>query len=150
MHYRVITIADIPALFAVRIATDENALSREQLAALGITEASVAERLAETYHGWLCEVDGRVIGFAIGDRATGELWVIAVLPGYVNRGVGSVLLRLVEGWLWEHGCDRLWLTTSIDTCLRAYPFYLKHGWTDDGVRDGLRYMHKIRAATVSE
>ena len=73
MHLRSIVAADIPALFAVRVATHENRVSREQLAAMGITEASVAEGLRGDRQGWLCEADGRVVGFAMGDRATGEL-----------------------------------------------------------------------------
>ena len=142
MYYREITPADMPAIFAVRVATDENNLSLEQLTELGITAASVVEMIADTHKGWLCEADGRVIGFAMGNRRTGELWVIAVLPAYVNRDIGSILLRLVEGWLWEQGCVELWLTTGEDIRLRAYSFYRKHGWEDDGLRGGARYMKK--------
>jgi GNAT superfamily N-acetyltransferase len=145
MRYREIMVSDIPALFAVRTATDENALSLDELTALGITEASVAARLADTYRGWLCEVEGQVVGFAIGDSRTGELWVIAVLPAYVQQGIGSSLLQHVEAWLWAAGCPALWLTTDVDPHLRAYAFYRKHGWVDDGIRDGMRYMRKTRA-----
>lgn len=142
MHYRLITSEDIGDLFTVRTATDENNLSREELTALGITEDSVRDRLNDTHRGWLCEVDGRAVGFAIGDRATGELWVIAVLPDYINRGIGSRLLALVEEWLWDSGCGELWLTTDVDPTLRAYSFYKKHGWEDDRIEEGLRYMKK--------
>jgi len=41
---RQIEISDIAALFRVRVATDQNCLSLDQLASLGITEASVRER----------------------------------------------------------------------------------------------------------
>lgn len=51
LHYRPITCVDIPALFAVRAATDEHDLSREQLTALGITEESVREKLLGSYNG---------------------------------------------------------------------------------------------------
>lgn len=142
MRIRAIEPADIPALFAVRTSTHENRLSREELDALGITEDSVLERLRGTCNGWLCEGDGRVVGFAIGDRATGELWVIALLPAYVGRGIGSELLRRVEGWLASTGCRRAWLTTDIDTTFKAYSFYRDHGWIDDRVEGGLRYMTK--------
>jgi GNAT superfamily N-acetyltransferase len=144
MNYRPVTCADIPALFAVRTATDENNLTREQLTRLGITEESVGEKLRGSYKGWLCESDGRVVGFAMGDRSTGELWVIAVLPEHVGRGIGSALLRRVEEWLWDAGCGELWLTTDVDPRLRAYSFYRRHGWVDDAIRDGLRYMKKPR------
>jgi GNAT superfamily N-acetyltransferase len=148
MDFRPITCADIPALFVVRTATDENNLSREQLTRLGITEGSVREKLLGSYKGWLCEVDDQVVGFAMGDSRTGEMWVIAVLPEHVGKGVGSALLRHVEDWLWETGCRELWLTTDVDTHLRAYSFYRKHGWADAEIRDGLRYMKKARSASA--
>ncbi len=139
---RPITPADIPALFVVRVATHENAMTLEELARLGITPATVAEMLGQTHAGWLCEDEGRVVGFAMGNRATGEMWVIALLPHYVGRGIRSRLLRAVEGWLAEHGWTRIWLTTDPDTSLRAYTFYRQHGWVDDRLEGGDRYMVK--------
>jgi ribosomal protein S18 acetylase RimI-like enzyme len=142
VEFREITEDDIPDLFAVRVATHENALSREELSSLGITEESVRDKLRGSFRGWLCEVDHEVIGFAMGDRSTGELWVIAVLPECVGKGIGSRLLTLVENWLRESGCSRLWLTTDLDTTLKAYSFYRRHGWVDDRIADGIRYMVK--------
>jgi GNAT superfamily N-acetyltransferase len=65
-----------------------------------------------------------------------------VLPEYIGTGIGSKLLRTVENWLVENGCQRLWLTTDIDPSLKAYSFYLAHGWVDDRIGDGMRYMVK--------
>ncbi len=142
LHYREIVADDVPALFDVRVVTHENRLTHEELQAMGITVESVREKLRGSYQGWLCETGGRVVGFAIGDRATGELWVIAVLPEYIGQGIGSALLRQVETWLAESGCTRLWLTTDIDPSLKAYAFYRQHGWQDDRIEDGMRYMVK--------
>ena len=142
MHIREITEGDIPALFVVRVATHQNQLSREELASLGITEETVKARLRGTFKGWLCNVNSQVVGFAIGDRATGELWVIALLPQYIGQGIGSALLRRVEDWLVANGCARLWLTTDLDAGLKAYRFYRQHGWRDDRIENDLRYMVK--------
>jgi GNAT superfamily N-acetyltransferase len=142
LHIREITEDDIPALFVVRVATHENQLSREELASLGITEETLKTRLRGTFKGWLCDVNAQVVGFAIGDRATGELWVIALLPQYIGQGIGSALLRRVEDWLQASGCARLWLTTDLDPNLKAYRFYRQHGWHDDRIENGLRYMVK--------
>jgi len=140
--YRWIELPDIPDLFAIRTATDENNLSLKQLADLDITPETVRQKLLSSYQGWLCRADGKTVGFALGDRLTGELWVMAVIPGYIKNGIGSRLLQLTEEWLRQCGCRRLWLTTDLDTSLRAYSFYLKHGWKDDRIEDGLRYMAK--------
>ena len=150
MRIREITNADVPDLFAVRVQTHENRLTRDELAALGITEASVRAGLDGSFKGWLCEADGRVVGFAMGDRSTGEMTVIAVLPEYIGRGIGSALLRSVQDWLFGQGCARLWLTTDVDPSLKAYGFYLQHGWTDERIERGLRYMvrHGVRTAAT--
>lgn len=133
---------DIPELFVVRVATRENALSLRELEILGINEESVAQMLNTSHRGWLCEEGDRVVGFAMGDRRTGELWVIALLPDWEEKGIGKLLMEKVESWLWSEGFTNIWLTTDIDISLRAYGFYLHLGWYDDVLRDGLRYMKK--------
>jgi ribosomal protein S18 acetylase RimI-like enzyme len=144
MKYREIEERDIQALFEVRTATRENNLSREQLEVLGITGESVAHMLRTTHRGWLCEEDGEAVGFAMGNRRTGEMWVIAVLPDYERRGIGAVLLKRVEEWLWEEGWEEIWLTTDVDKALRAWGFYRRLGWADREVKEGLRYMKKAK------
>jgi ribosomal protein S18 acetylase RimI-like enzyme len=141
---REIEMADIPALFRVRTATDENRLSMEELAALGITPETVEERLRGSFKGWLCEADGEVVGFVMGDKATGEIWVLAILPEYVGQGIGRALLAPVEEWLFASGWAEIWLVTSLDTQRRAYSFYRHRGWEDWKAEEGLRYMRKQR------
>lgn len=140
--FREIQIQDIPDLFYVRVRTDENNLSMEELESLGITGKSVKRKLQSSFAGFLCEIAGKVVGFAMGDKSTGELWVIAVLPEYIKRGIGTKLLSLLENWLEVSGCSEIWLTTDLDTSLRAYKFYLDNGWEDDYINDDLRYMKK--------
>lgn len=144
MEFREVAEHDVPALFEVRTATRENAYTREQLRQLGITPDSVSGMLARDHRGWLCEVAGRVAGFAMGDQSTGELWVIAVRPEFEGRGIGAGLLRRVEAWLWSEGFEELWLTTDVDPSLRAYGFYRAHGWRDREATAGLRTMAKRR------
>ena len=140
MIFRETTPADIQSLFYVRSRTRENTYSLEELERAGITEQSVTEKLSSSYKGWLCEISNSVVGFSMADKATGELWVIAVLPDFERKGIGNHLMALAEEWLWQMGCDNAWLTTSINTNLRAYGFYLNRGWVDHKIEDGQRYM----------
>lgn len=142
MKYREITARDVDALFEIRVATRENALSMRELENLGITPESVTHMLGDTHRGWLAETEGRPVGFAMGNRETGEMWVIAVLPEHEGTGVGGRLLGLVERWLASQGWKETWLTTDMDETLRAYGFYLSRGWKDREVKNGLRYMYK--------
>lgn len=143
-NVREIVPTDLPELFQIRAATDENPLSIAELAELGITIPSVEGMLRMHHRGWLYEEAGVPLGFAIGDRSTGEVWVIAVLPQHVQRGIGSRLLEKVSAWLFSESCTELWLVTDLDPSMRAYRFYLKHGWEDWKEEDGQRYMRKKR------
>jgi ribosomal protein S18 acetylase RimI-like enzyme len=143
MNCREITATDVPALFDVRTCTRENAYTMEQLRRLGITAESVTEKLATTCKGWLSTDADQVVAFCIADNSTAELWVIAVLPQYEGRGIGNELMRRAEQWLCASGCAKAWLTTDIDTTLRAYGFYRHRGWTDWKVESGLRWMQLV-------
>lgn len=130
----------MPELFEVRARTRENALTIEELQRLGITPQSVTESLAQSTKGWVYVDADRIVAFSMADRATGELLVIAVLPEYEGSGVGGRLMALAEDWLATTGCTRAWLTTDLDTTLRAFGFYRKRGWTDWKLERGLRWM----------
>jgi GNAT superfamily N-acetyltransferase len=142
MTFRKITANDVPALFDVRTSVRENIYTREGLYRDGITEKTVAELIGTTHCGWLCEVDSKIVGFAMANGRTGEFWVIAVLPEYEMRGIGSKLLLLAEDWLRSIGWEEIWLWTSLDTNLKAYAFYRNRGWTDAEIRTNQRIMKK--------
>src|SRR5215468_364479 len=127
VKFRDITAADVAALFHVRPRTRENAMTLEELQRLGINPQTVMESLTKSTNGWLCEDAGQVVAFSMADRATGEFLVIAVLPEYEGKGIGGRLMALTKEWLAASGCMRSWLTTDIDTSLRAYGFYRRQG-----------------------
>jgi len=140
VKFREILAADVPALFHVRTRTRENTMTLEELRRLGIHPQSVTESLGKSVKGWLCDDSGRVVAFSMADRATGELLVIAVLPECEGKGIGGTLMAMAEEWLAASGCTRAWLTTDLDTTLRAYGFYRKRGWVDWKIERGLRWM----------
>ncbi|WP_432720427.1 GNAT family N-acetyltransferase [Jeongeupia wiesaeckerbachi] len=124
---------DLPALFALRAQTRENALSVEALASYGITpESSAAAMLSGAIKGWLCEIDGRIVGFASGDRDGGEMLVLAILPDFEGRGIGKALLDHVVAWLQSLGHARIWLVANPDPAVRAHGFYRRCGWVATG------------------
>ena len=145
MRYREITPEDMAAIFGVREKTWHNSNGAEEMAQLGITHESVIESMENSHRGWLAEDDGEVVGFAMGDKTSGEVWVIAVLKEYEDRGIGRGLMGLVETWLIEEGCEELWLTTDLDESYRAVGFYRRLGWGDWKMEDGDRFMRKAGA-----
>ncbi len=148
MKFRDIQISDIPEIFQVRVATWHNEHGQEEMKSRGITHDSVKEILESGSHrGWLCEMDENIVGFAMGDRKNGEIWVVAVLKEYEGKGIGRKLMNLVENWLCNEGWSEIWLTTDPDETTRATGFYRHLGWQDWKV-EGARYMRKTKSQTT--
>lgn len=139
---RQIVPEDMEAIFDVRVRTWHNPNGAEEMASMGITPEAVIALMEKNLRGWLAECEGRVVGFTMGDKSTGEMWVIAVLPEYENRGIGKALMEKVEAWLIAEGNDVLWLTTDPDENFRAVGFYRRLGWEDWKMEDGDRFMRK--------
>ena len=129
MSLRPATAADIPALFAIRLAVRENAMTMEALAANGVTPEAIAGLLATTAAGWIA---GAAAGFAIADAGDGSLFALFVHPDQEGRGLGRALLRQAESWLASQGWREAWLFTGADRRLRAQGFYRAHGWRSSG------------------
>ena len=138
-HFREATAADMPGISHVRLSVTENAMSRAQLDARGITNESVAASFLADSKGWVAIADGGIVGFSIADRAERTIFALFVLPGFEERGIGSQLFDLALHWLWDNGAQHLWLTTSAGT--KAARFYERRGWviTGDGTYGDVRY-----------
>jgi GNAT superfamily N-acetyltransferase len=127
--------ADIEACFHVRALTRENPISREQLAAMGITPASsIASLRSGDVKGWVCLDGSNVVGFCSADSVGGEVLVLAVLPDYEGKGVGKRLLDYAVRWLRSRGFGRVRLAASPDPGVRAHGFYRSQGWRPTGER----------------
>lgn len=134
MHLRPATAEDAPACVALRGLTRENAISVAQLAAMGITAESWAGAVAAgELPGFVCVDDeAAIVGYCFGDKASGEVVVLALLPAYEGQGLGKRLLDLVVGALAEAGHRRLFLGCSPDPAVRSYSFYRRQGWRSTG------------------
>lgn len=123
---RVATRADVPEIQRVRHSVREN-----RLTSTVISDDDVVEAIERTGRGWVVEVDGRVVGFAVGHAETGNIWALFVEPGYEGKGHGRRLHDEMVAWLWSKGLTRLWLTTAPET--RAQRFYERAGWRNAGL-----------------
>ena len=112
---------DVPAIRRVRMSVREN-----RLVSGVITEVQIREALETSGRGWVIEVDGEIVAFAIGNATNGNVWALFVHPDHERRGYGRRLLDTMVAWLWSQGLQRLWLTTDPDT--RARHFYEAAGW----------------------
>lgn len=127
---------DTPACIVLRGMTRENAFSVEKLAALGITLESWRSAIADgSLPGHVAIVDDRIVGYCFGERETGEIAVLALLPSHEGQGVGRRLLNLVVADFRELGLARLFLSCSSDPAVRSYGFYRHLGWRSTGTFD---------------
>lgn len=132
---------DIPAMHRIRLAVRENRLTSSV-----VTEADYVPFIEAHGRGWVVEEHGEIVGFAIGDVRSGNIWALFVEPGHEGKGHGRQLHQAMVSWLWSQGLERLWLTTDPDT--RAQRFYLVAGWQLAGVTQSgeIRFeLHRCQA-----
>lgn len=120
--------ADVPAIHRVRMSVREN-----KLVSTVITEADTIHAIEVLGRGWVVEVDGEIVAFAIGNAKTGNIWALFVHPDHEARGYGRQLHDTMIDWLWSQGLRHLWLSTEPGT--RAQRFYEKAGWLNRGKTD---------------
>lgn len=112
---------DIPAMWTVRYAVTENPLTPGR-----ISDEEFRSEIEDSGRGFVAEVDDRIVGFAVGNARTGNVWALFVTPEAQGRGVGEALHRALLTWFRSQPPHTLWLSTG--TATRARAFYEKHGW----------------------
>ena len=113
---------DVPAIQRIRSVVLENKLSSRKISAEDILNA-----MSVTGMGWVAEKDEQVVGFAIGNKQTGNIWALFVDPDYEKQGIGRALFKTMVRWLSKQNLNKLYLSTEPDT--RAEKFYTAAGWT---------------------
>lgn len=119
---------DLTELFVIRSSTTENAIPISDMYRMGITKDSLKSRLCTTYKGWVHEHEGKLVGFSCADGATGEVWMIAVLPAYDGSTVEQALLMQAEQWLFSQGNMVAWTRTTNIPRMSSYKFFQNAGW----------------------
>lgn len=136
LTFRAAVPDDASSCIKIRGLTRENAFSEEELRALGITNDSWSAGIRDgSCPGFVGFMGSQMIGYCFGDRDTGEIVVLAVLPAYENQGIGKTLLGLMIETLERQGLNRLFLACSSDPNVRSYSFYRHLGWKPTGSWD---------------
>jgi GNAT superfamily N-acetyltransferase len=127
MTYREAHITDIEQLHITRNSVIENILTNPDL----VTYADYLEFITKRGKGWVCEVDGTIVGFSIVDLKENNVWAIFVHPEFERKGIGRKLHDLMLSWYFNQTYKKIWLGTDSGT--RAEMFYRKSGWTEVGI-----------------
>lgn len=80
--FREATKGDIKQIFVVQYSVKENMLSEADLVDESICESYLTER----GKGWVCEINGVIVGFAIADLKDNNIWALFLKPEYERQG----------------------------------------------------------------
>ncbi len=112
-------------MFTVRASVAENTMSREELAAIGVTPESIALAVRSAPCAWVAMAHEEVVGFAMVDFDDACLFALFVRPEHEGRGIGTRLTQACEHALFERH-PRAWLETAQGS--RAARLYRHLGW----------------------
>ena len=127
MKFREAKNADIPQIMQVRLAVKENILSNPD----SIKEKDYEEFMFKRGKAWVCEIENKIVGFAVTDLQENNIWALFILPEFEGQGIGKTLHDLMLNWYFSQTHETVWLGTSANT--RAELFYRKLGWKEVGV-----------------
>ena len=137
--YRKAIPADAAACVDLRGRTRENAASVARLAELGITAESWGQDISDDkLPGFVGLAGDQMAGYCFGDKASGEIVVLALLPEFENLGIGKRLFMTTVEHLVSLGHQRLFLGCSSNPQHRSHGFYRHLGWRSTGSLDAHR------------
>ncbi len=139
MRVREAVDADIPAMHAIRMHVRENTLSDPSWLTPDVYRAHLRD--AGASNSWVCEQDGRILGFSVARRAQADIWALFVDPAHEGRGIGRRLIAAATDWLFAQGVDTVSLSTTPDT--RADAFYRANGWQRGELTDKGEVMFRL-------
>jgi len=127
MNIRVAEMKDIPQIQVVRNLVKENRLSDPAL----VPDSDVQDYITRRGRGWVCEINGQIVGFAIADLVDNNIWALFIHPDFEKIGIGKRLHDEMMNWYFSQTDKTVWLGTSPKT--RAEFFYRKKGWKETGI-----------------
>jgi GNAT superfamily N-acetyltransferase len=126
MIFREAQTADIAQLHEVRMSVQENVLGSPAL----ITVKEYEEFLTTRGKGWLCEIEDKVVGFAIVDLTEYNIWALFIMPEYEGEGIGKKLQNIMLNWYFIRTKEPISLGMIPNTA--AEIFYRNNGWREAG------------------
>ena len=126
MIVREAQIKDIPQIQVVRHSVKENTLSDPAL----VPDKDVKDYMTRRGKGWVCEINNKIVGFAMVSVTDNNVWALFIQPGFEGKGIGKRLHNEMMDWYFSRTNETSWLGTAPGT--RAEAFYRKAGWKEAG------------------
>ena len=126
MIFREATVNDIDNYMIVRMAVTENVLDNPAL----VPREDNVDYLTKYGKGWVCEMNGQIVGFSIVGLVQRNVWALFVMPAFEGKGIGGKLHDMMMNWYFTQTGETIWLGTEHGT--KAATFYKKRGWREVG------------------
>ena len=126
MIFREAQVTDIAQIQVVRHSVKENILSDPSL----VTDKDCADFLTRRGRGWVCEIEGTIVGFSVADLEENNIWALFVHPDHEAKGIGKRLHQEMLDWYFDQTKENVWLGTAPNT--KAEKFYRNNGWKEVG------------------
>ena len=127
MIFREAQTEDIAGIQRVRNSVKENQLPDPNL----VPDTDVADYISRRGKGWVCEMDGTIVGFSIVSVIDRNVWALFIQPGYDKKGIGKKLHHDMLNWYFSQTNETIWFSTAPGT--RAEAFYRRAGWQETGM-----------------
>ncbi|MEP7254162.1 MAG: GNAT family N-acetyltransferase [Ferruginibacter sp.] len=144
MIFREAQISDIGQMQFVRNSVKENMLSDPAL----VPDKDVEEYMTNRGKGWVCEIEGTIVGFAIADLIENNIWALFIHPDFEARGIGKKLHQMMMDWYFVQTNEKVWLGTAPNS--RAEKFYRMQGWKEVGIHGKGEIKFEMDSATWSD
>ncbi|MGV3503070.1 MAG: GNAT family N-acetyltransferase [Adhaeribacter sp.] len=119
MFFREAKSHDIEKMHAIRLADTDSSPQDQHL-----RQPADFHRLLESGKGWVCEVDGDLLGFALADLPQARVEALFVRPGVESAFICRMLHDMMTSWCFARGVPRL----HSQPLPGVQAFYLKAGW----------------------
>ncbi|MTJ84131.1 MAG: GNAT family N-acetyltransferase [Telmatospirillum sp.] len=134
--YRTAVPADIPACLEIKGRVLEKTFSEAAFQELAVATETWRRRVRDdSFPGVVACSGGEVIGYCFGEKMTGEIVVLSLLPEFEGLGVGRTLLRMVADAFRDRGFGKLFCGCPTDRTSRAWGFFRYLGWKPTGKRN---------------
>ena len=99
MIFREAKIEDILQIQIVRNVVKESMLSDPAV----VTDTDCENFMFHRGKGWVCEIDNRIVGFAIADLQDDNIWALFLHPEFEGQGNGKKLHQMMLDWYFSTG-----------------------------------------------
>ena len=91
--------------------------------------------LGSSSRAWIASEFGHDVAFSMANALEATVFAMFVRPAFEGRGLGRILMKKAEGWLFAQSCSEVWLLTDANRHVRANGFYRHLGWNDAGIQE---------------